>query len=205
MSSFTKVTACVAAVLLCAGITALILAQCTFHRYGPKILASPTRLEDNSSFARSFSVSKSAPYYVGIWYPKKTQIQRDLSIPADDFSAEFSISVDGKEIYRGDNSSWLRPAILGKDQTTRLLGPFDIQARKKYDLSFRFTRVGPTLASTTPVLMLVIDSLTAKGPTIAASFWSVVGFAFVVVGIFFSMPMCGFLIRPRSKWEPPDI
>lgn len=90
---------------------------------------------------------------------------------------------DEFQVFRGDNSSDQNGWIQNKDFLTRLVGPFDLQRNKRYDLSLRVTHVAPTLASTTPSVMLIVDPMTAKGPTVAASFWSLFGFAFVVVGI----------------------
>jgi|SRR5438876_307188 len=191
--------------LLCAGITALIWTQTTFHRYGPKIWQSPPRFEEGFSFSRSFTVDVSAPYYVGIGYHRFFRSTPAQGAPPDEFSAEYAINSGGVQVAHGDNSSNPNNWIQNKDFLTRLLGPFDLKRKNRYEVSLRVGHVAPTLASTTPTVMLVIDALTGKGATLAGTFLSVAGFSFVIVGIFFSIPLCGFLIRRRSEWKPGDI
>lgn len=205
MSSFTKISAIVGVVLLCAGTAALIWAQITFHRYGPKVWQSPPLFEEGFSFTRSFTVDVSAPYYVGIGYHRFFRSTPAQGAPPDEFSAEYTISSGDAQAARGDNSSDRHGWIQNKDFLTRLLGPFDLQRSRRYELSLRVTRVAPTLASTTPTIMLIIDSLTEKGATIAGSVLSVTGFGFVIVGILFSIPLSRFLIGRRSTWQPGDI
>jgi hypothetical protein len=205
VSPFTKISAIVAVVLLGMGITALLWAQTTFHRYGPKIWQSHPAFKEGFSFTHSFTVDVSAPYYIGIRYRRFFRVTPTQGVPPDEFSAEYTITSGGTQVAHGDNSSDRHAWISNKDSLTGLLGPFDLQRNQSYDVSLQISHVDTTLASTAPTVMLVIDSLTEKGATIAGSFLSVAGFAFVVVGIFFIMPLCGFLIRRRSDWAPGDI
>jgi hypothetical protein len=159
--------------------------------YRRVVLETPIVFKEGFSLDEQFRTGPAGTYWVAIKYEKQFQITPTNQLPADEFTAAFSISSGGTVLARGGSDSfpeWSRPWNISKDYVIRLLAPFSADSRKSYHLLLQISRVLPSIGRMNPTAVVAIDpQFDRPGYSIRESFLIVTGILIVVMDAIYGL------------------
>jgi hypothetical protein len=199
MNKPNKVAVVITILLVLAGGITWFFGWRILNPYRWQVFKAPIRLEKGLSSTGHFTVDVPAKYYLGIGYYKRmTWINPSLPTPADDFSAEFTISSGGSVVAQGSTTNDRHATAASLFYTIRYLEPFDAEPGRTYDFSFRITDALPALTSTKPTLTITIDPLVSEGVAIRGTLVTNLGVGLILVGLLIIVLQLSGLTREKK-------
>ena len=198
MNKPNKAAVVITMLLVLAGGVTWFFGSHILNRYRWQVYKAPIRLEKGLSSTGHFTVDLPAKYYLGIGHDKRmTWINPSLPVPADDFSAEFTIGCGGSVVAQGSTTNDRHATAASLFYTTRYLEPFDAEPGRTYDFSFRITDALPALTSTKPTLTITIDPHVSEG-VIRGTLVTNLGVGLVLVGLMIIVLQLSGLTREKK-------
>lgn len=121
------------------------------------VLEAPVAFVSGYSVSREFTVDMQSEYWLAIRLPGTFRSEPVNAVPADSFSAEFTIRTNTGVVAEGTNATEPRAAIVTGDSTTRILTRFRASPGIRYSLTFRLIRAGSEQMRSKPALLIFLD------------------------------------------------
>jgi hypothetical protein len=184
----------------------LLCALYAVHKYRQIVLEAPLRFEKGNAVAKGFTVDLASNYWLaidGIKYPSSYRFSLTDPTPADQFSARFQITCDGRIVASGDNGSNPRhPASLRRDEFTRFIADFPAEPNRIHDLSLRIEDVAPELMSRPAKAAIYLDFHVREGANYLAALLRLAGIGIVILGLLFALPLWYSLAQRLLRGRP---
>jgi len=196
-TSIVKITGVIAALLFIAAGLAFHHSRrlMTEHRW--IVLQEPITFEKGFSLSHAFTMDLAANYWIEVECRKTIPFETLEKTLDKELAAEFIVTDALGPVASGESSRW-NAAGFTDYSISRRLGGFEGAPNHSYTLSLHISASLPGLASTHPVVKIVIDTLPYKHAYLTSTLFAILG---IVLSVIASVCLLSILIQTWFRYR----